>query len=225
MKITAYVKRDPTVQRDDFNRHYLDQVAPQLLSAQPGIRAMTLNLIEDRFSGGLPGEKMGPEQEVVTPDYDAVAEFWIEPTGPKVSQLINDIIQASPGSVDAYWTDEMIEKRTTSEPPMLRLISPCHPRPELTLPEVFQRWNEHVEKALRIHIGMSSYIRNWHRAALTPNAPAFFGTPMLGFQNMDDWQQRFYKDQAGEKEIAEDVSGFVSHFSPLLTRQHTLKQA
>lgn len=225
MKIIAYIKRDPAIPRDEFNQHYLNQLAPDLLAAQPDIRGMTLNLIEDSFSGGLPGEKMGPEQTVATPDYDAVAEFWIESAGPAVSQLVNIIIQASPGRADVYWADEMIEKNTSAEPPLLRLISPCHPRAELTLPEVFQRWYEHVEKALRIHIGMSSYVRNWHRAALTPNAPAFFGTPMLSFQTLHDWQQCFYNDQAGEQEIAEDVSGFVSHFSPLLTRQHILKHA
>ena len=60
-------------------------------------------------------------------------------------------------------------------------------------------------------------------APLSPGAPAYFGAPMLSFQSMSDWQERFYKDEAGRLEIAEDVCTFVSRFSPLLTKEYRLK--
>lgn len=223
MKVISYIKRPEGLSHETFARTLQHDLLPDLLRGRPGIRHCRLNLQSPALAGGLPGEKMGPENTTGQSLYSAVVEYQLEADAHELAACLKVLSRQEPFRADIYWAEPFVEKDEASDAPYLRLISPCYPLSGLTAPEVFQRWGEHVERALRIHAGMSAYVRNWHRAALTPDAPAFFGTPMLTFETRQDWEQRFYIDKAGEREIADDVSSFVGSFVPMLATVHDIR--
>jgi hypothetical protein len=210
---------------EGFRARWRDDILPDLLASQADILRCTLNLVDDALTGGLPGAKMSAEERDAGAIYDMVAEFWTDAAAVRLPSLL-DSLTALPGRLHVYWAEEFIAKDTPeacASTPLLRLISPCWPKAGRALPQIFRHWQEHVEKANRVHIGMSRYVRNWHMGTLTPDAPSYFGAPMLSFQTMEDWTARFYVDGAGADEIAADVGSFVESFTPLLTREYRLK--
>ncbi|MCZ4343290.1 hypothetical protein O4H52_16865 [Sphingomonadaceae bacterium G21617-S1] len=225
IKVISYVLSDNSKPAGLLGSEYTDKFLPSLLSATPEIVGCTANVLNQDLAGGLPGDKMDAEQPSSAHSYEAAIEYWIESTADRMAGVL-DAIEDSPGGQHSYWVRELVAKDTVeaTEKPYLRLISPCLPKTRMPLPQVFQFWCEHVEKANRIHIGMSRYIRNWHEQPLTAGAPAYFGAPMLNFQSQEDWLERFYVDEAGAEEIAADVGSFVDSFTPLLAREVRIKE-
>ncbi|SCW38461.1 hypothetical protein SAMN02927924_00340 [Sphingobium faniae] len=224
MKLIAYGAAADS-DRVAYRKYVHDDILPALIADRPDIAHCTVNLVDDALTGGLPGAKMGAEDVDAGSPYDLVVEFWTSAGATELPGLI-ERVTGLPGRIDAYWVEEFAAKDSVaaqSAPPVLRLISPCWPKKGMALPQVFRHWQEHVEKANRVHVGMSRYIRNWHMASLTPDAPAYFGAPMLSFQTMEDWTDRFYVDAPGGEEIAADVGSFVESFTPMLTREFRLK--
>lgn len=224
MKISIYAAAGAE-DRAAYRSQLLREIVPRVLVGYPDIVRCTVNIVDDELTGGLPGSKMGAEDVETGPTYDAVIEYWIDTTARSTGSIVKALIDI-PGKVDAYWAQVNVAKDSPvarDHPPALRLISPCLPKAGMILPQVYRHWEEHVEKANRIHVGMSRYLQDWHMGSLTPDAPAYFGAPMLSFQTLDDWNNRFYSDPDGAREIAEDVGTFVESFSPLLTHEHRLK--
>lgn len=223
MKICAYAAATDG-DRIAYRNRLKDALLPDLLARHSAIAHCTVNLVDDALTGGLPGAKMGAEDVDAGPTYDAVIEYWLEAPASETAALVAALIDL-PGRIDAYWSEPFLAKDSAAAetPAFLRLISPCYPKAGMPMPQVFRHWQEHVEKANRVHVGMSRYIRNWNMAPLTANSPAYFGTPMLSFQTMEDWTDRFYNDAAGADEIAQDVGTFVESFAPLLMREHRLR--
>lgn len=224
MKICVYAAAAGE-DRIAYRARLKNDILPKLLDSHSDIVHCTLNLVDDELTGGLPGAKMGAEDADAGANYEAVIEYWIDAAASETDTLIKALLDL-PGKLDAYWTEVFVAKDTdvaAERPSFLRLISPCFPKKGMSLPRIRKHWREHVERANRIHVGMSRYIQNWNMATLTPGSPAYFGTPMLSFQSMSDFTDRFYCDEAGAKEIAADVGSFVDSFAPLLTREHRLK--
>ena len=222
MKIMAYITAPSAeAKAETFARGFVDEFLPDLLKSQPEIVRCTANIVDAGLAGGLPGERMEAEHNDSGPNYEVVAEFWLQSAADHLGAIIAAITEAS-GSMDAYWVEEFVCKDTPeakASTPAIRLITPCFPKPHLASPEVWSCWQEHVERANRIHVGMNRYIRNWHRSSLTADAPAYFGSALLSFPTVEDYQERFYKDKDGADEIAEDVARFVDSFVPLFTRE------
>lgn len=225
IKILTYIEPLKGVAAGDFLKDYRSQFVPEILEKYPEIAGCTLNLVDDDYTGGLPGEKMSSEDAEQVSNYVGASEYWIDASPARIGEITQSLLRA-PGRVDAYWVEEHVAKDSpeAAELPVLRLMSPCRPVPGLSALQIFQSWRDHIERANRIHIGMSRYLQNWHMAPLNEDAPKYFGTPMLSFQTLDAWENNFYVDEAGAQEIADDVGSFVESFVPLLTREYRLKQ-
>jgi uncharacterized protein (TIGR02118 family) len=82
--------------------------------------------------------------------------------------------------------------------------------------EQFTRhWTEnHAPLAARHHIGLSRYVQNVVRRAYTPGGGDIDGIAELTFATRDDFETKFFDDDAGRAVIMEDVKRFMQKPGP-----------
>jgi hypothetical protein len=95
------------------------------------------------------------------------------------------------------------------------------------LPEaVAQRlWAHHAGLALRVHVGMDRYVRDWV-TALQPDhlpVPRFHGIAELHFPSVEAMTARWFDSEAGRDAIVHDVGHFLERATRLYTTEHVLK--
>lgn len=197
---------------------YLDAVAPVIL-ATTALQALTVNAVD-----------LHVREMPAPPPYAVVTELWF-PT-------LDDYAIASASwrgpnarlaSVIAYDVSERVEKdhpRTWpagSASPGVKAIYLVRRREELSDGEARRRWSSHAGTAREHHVGMSRYVQNGVRRALTADAPVLHGIAMLHFPTVDDLEQRMYGSEEGRRALQRDVEGLVAEAIPLYTTEHILK--
>jgi uncharacterized protein (TIGR02118 family) len=81
----------------------------------------------------------------------------------------------------------------------------------LTHDEFARHWTEqHAPLARRHHIGLCKYTQNVVVEALTPGGADIDGIAELYFRTREDYETRFYDDDAGLAVIREDVKRFIA---------------
>lgn len=223
-KLLFLVQRE-SLKHQDGRDSYVAKLSSNFLGPRNDILSCTANLIDPDMAAGLPGARIDAEDVAAAAGYTAVieCEFASDQRAPEALAAEASVII---GLADTYLIETSVAKDTAEAravPPAVRVVSPCLGKAGMNTQEAGRRWADHVEKACRVHVGMSRYFQHRHLRALTPEAPPFFGTAMLSFQTLEDLRDRFYCDEAGAREIAEDANSFLDSFSPLMMREHRLR--
>ncbi len=197
---------------------YLANIAPTVL-ASTGLVALTVNVADARPAGAP-----------ASPPYALVTELWY----PALEAYEASAIWRSHeglAALVAYDVSERVQKdhvRTWppgSPSPGVKAIYLVRRRDELSDAQARQRWSSHADIAREHHAGMSRYVQNGVRRALTPGAPLRHGIAMLHFPTLEDLEMRMYDSEEGRRVVQQDVDGLVAESIPLFTTEHILKAA
>jgi hypothetical protein len=88
-------------------------------------------------------------------------------------------------------------------------------------------WTHHAALALRVHVGMARYVRDWVVAEPAGEIPVprFHGIAELHFPSAEAMTTRWFDSEAGRAAIAHDIGHFLLRATRLYTTEHVLKAA
>ncbi len=157
---------------------------------------------------------------------DVVVELW---TRKEPMDWEAEIAAAPLHATAGYEVDETVEKGAGGPPPGpmggINLIAFIWPASGVAMSDIRARYARHAALALRVHVGLDSYSRNWVERISPPSATPYFGVSVLWFATDEDFLERHYDSPAGRAAIAYDVSGFLdlSKILGLVTRSQVLR--
>jgi hypothetical protein len=210
MKIVAFVKTPEGSDLTAFRAAYLESFAPSLLEKQPACSGLTVNVARDT--------------DPKTPSFaDIYVELWV-----KDGQSVRLEDLAPPqGTQYAYRVEERLEKGTAKlrrgRLVGVKALGPLYPLPSLSDEECVSRWDEHVRLALKIHVGMSRYVRDVVKCIGTEGAPHIFGIAQLSFPSEEALRDQFFDKPESVPIIANDVARFVDHYDTAIMDSYVLK--
>lgn len=226
-KHRLFLAAPPDADRAAFRLRMLGEVGPRLLAAVPGLAALSLDLV-DATPAVPPWQRPGEAAAPVEPDFDAVFDLWGAP----------DTLDAALAFLDARTEGltrasarvaETVEKDALARPvgraPGVKFLSLMRFKPDLPEPVAQRLWAHHAGLALRVHVGMDRYLRDWV-TALEPAelpVPRFHGIAELHFPSVEAMTTRWFDSEAGRDAIVHDVGHFLERATRLYTTEHVLK--
>ena len=227
-KHRLFLAAPPGTPRDAFRARIRGEVAPALLRAAPGLDALSVDLVDATPAvppWQRPGEPVAPSE----PPFDAVLDLW--GPEPALAAALAHAAAATPGAPRASArVTERVEKNELPRPagraaPGVKFLSLMTFQEDLP-PAVAQRlWAHHAKLALRVHIGMARYVRDWVEG-LGPDplpVPRFHGIAELHFPSVQAMTEQWFDSEAGREAIVHDVGHFLSRATRLYTTEHVLK--
>jgi hypothetical protein len=156
--------------------------------------------------------------------FDAVVEIWIESEAGAEDLAQRLAAACAPGSsVSSYLCSEIVEKdETGGKPAGVKYIAQLYLFDDLPDSAAQRSWAQHASLALKVHVGMSKYVRNWVIQALSPDALPIQGIVELHFPTMTDMQERWFADDRGRDEIVHDLGHFLKSANRMYTSEHRL---
>ncbi|WP_270938238.1 EthD domain-containing protein [Falsiroseomonas oryzae] len=214
--------------RAAFRQDVLSRVGPGLRQAVPALEALSVDLV-DATPEQPPWQRPGEPAATVEPAFDAVLDLWGDPVVLDdalgwVGAAAGDPLHASARVI------ETVEKDALPRPagqvaPGVKFLSLMTFHDDLP-PAVAQRlWAHHAGLALRVHVGMARYVRDWV-AELAPPAlpvPRFQGIAELHFPSVEAMTAHWFDSEAGRAAIVHDVGHFLARATRLYTTEHVLK--
>src|SRR3546814_21032842 len=91
----------------------------------------------------------------------------------------------------------------------IRLLSPLYPVAGATNEQSVLYWDEHVPLALRVHIGMTRYVRDIVRQVLSDEPSSIFGVASLHFPSDETIRDSFFDSPESIPIHAADLARFV----------------
>jgi hypothetical protein len=214
MKIVALVSAPSNSDRVEFRRWYLHEFAPKLLRHSQ-ITGLAVNVVE-----GV--EAVYPDAKELD-TADIYTEFWILSNGgPPLADMRSPV-----GLEEMYRVEELVEldrrPRSLGRTPGVKVMSTLYPVENVTPEQTRQFWNAHVPLALRVHVGMNAYVREWIEEPLSPARSPIFGIASMHFENLTDMRERFFDSPESIPIHAADVARFVASAAPMITARYVLK--
>lgn len=215
MKLVALVSAPTDTDRVEFRRWYLNDFADKLLRQQSQIRGLAVNVL-DGVEAVYPTAKEADTADIY-------AEFWFP--GNAVPPLA--AIGCPQGREEIYRVEELVEldqrPRTIGRTPGVKVMSTLYPVENVTDRQTRLYWDAHVPLALRVHVGMNGYIRDWIEEPLSVERSPIFGIASMHFANLTDMRERFFDSPESVPIHAADVARFVSSAAPMITTRYLLK--
>lgn len=191
--------------------------AAHALLAQP-LAGLSVNLV-DATPERLPWQRPG-EPAAAEPDYDAVLDLRGEARALDAALDAAGAIAA--GARLAVRVQERVEKdelpRAAGRAPGVKFLSLMRFHEDLPEAAARRLWAHHAPLALRVHVGMARYIRDW----VTSPAP-FHGIAELHFPSTEAMLTRWFDSEAGRAAILHDVGHFLLRSTRLYTTEHVLR--
>ena len=92
----------------------------------------------------------------------------------------------------------------------IKMISLMQRASDISHAQFVQHWTQrHAPLALQHHVGLWNYRQNVVRRAYTPGGRAVDGIAELHFETRDDYDTKFFDDDAGRAIIFEDIPKFM----------------
>jgi len=210
-----------------FRAGMLRDLAPGLLAATPGLAALSVDLV-DATPAVPPWQRPGEQPAPAAPDFDAVFDLWGE--APALADAIAWLDERTAGLARASArVAEAVEKDALVRPPGraagVKFLSLMTFKADLPEPVAQRLWAHHARLALRVHVGMDRYVRDWV-TSLTPQAlpvPRFHGIAELHFPSVEAMATRWFDSAAGRDAIVHDVGHFLDRATRLYATEHVLK--
>jgi hypothetical protein len=214
MKIVALVNAPSGSDRVEFRRWYLQDFAPTLVSRHPQIERLAVNVVDG-------AEAVYPDAKEAD-TADIYAEFWISGAMPPLAEL------SSPsGREEVYRVEELVEldrrPRNLGRTPGVKVMSTLYPVENVSVEQTRQYWDAHVPLALRVHVGMNGYVREWIEEPLSAARSPIFGIASMHFASLADMRERFFDSPDSIPIHAADIARFVASAAPMITTRHLLK--
>ncbi len=213
--------------RAAFRARLLGEVGPALRMAAPGLAALSVDLV-DATPAVPPWQRPGEAAAPVEPDFDAAFDLWGAPDALDAALAFLDARTAGLARASAR-VAETVEKNALARPvgraPGVKFLSLMTFKPDLSEPVAQRLWAHHAGLALRVHVGMDRYVRDWVRA-LAPDhlpVPRFHGIAELHFPSVEAMTTRWFDSEAGRDAIVHDVGHFLERATRLYTTEHVLK--
>ncbi|MCS6933435.1 MAG: EthD domain-containing protein [Acetobacteraceae bacterium] len=125
---------------------------------------------------------------------------------------------------------ETVEKDGLARPPGrpapgVKFLSLLRFHADLPPPAARRLWAHHAALALRVHVGMARYVRDWVEEASPGPSPVgpFQGIAELHFPSQEAMLTRWFDSEAGRAAILHDVGHFLAGATRLYTTEHVLK--
>ncbi|MBB4633838.1 hypothetical protein [Sphingosinicella soli] len=213
MKITAFAQAPEGTDSADYKQWYLQSFAPSLLKSLPldGLAVNVIRRAEALYEGaGAP------------PIADIYSEFWFP------DDLLLPLAEIMPtmGTQQAFEVDERVEKAVLERRPGvmegIKLLSPLYPVGDAPTDQSIGYWDLHVPLALRVHAGMTRYVRDIVVRPLNGASP-IFGIASLHFPSDDAVRDEFFDSPDSIPVHAADLARFVGSVVPMSAISHVLQ--
>ncbi len=219
----------PSADRAGFRASMRAELAPALLAAVPALAALSLDLV-DATPAVPPWQRPGEPAAPAAPPFDAVFDLWGEAAVLDAALAFLDARTAGLARASARMA-ETVEKDELARPagiaPGVKFLALMTFRDDLPEAAARRLWAHHAGLALRVHVGMARYVRDWVEA-LAPAAlpvPRFQGVAELHFPSVEAMTTRWFDSEAGRAAIIHDVGHFLERATRLYTTEHVLKAA
>ncbi len=205
-------ERDPTA----FQKWYLGTCGPQLLGRSSKLRRFLVNLAHQGPEElRRPSDSTDPRAR-----YDLVTQMWFD-TIPEAKSTLDDVAvelsawadqRYSYGVSDTVVLDRRVNHSGSNSG--IKVMRGIFFFDDMPNSAARRSWTLHARLALKVHVGMSSYVQHWVEEKLSPNAPAIRGISELYFASRDDLVERYYDSERGRDEILQDTSHFIQDQLP-----------
>jgi hypothetical protein len=227
-KHRLFLAAGPGEDRPAFRARALDAIGPAVLRAAPALEALSVCLV-DATPAVPPWQRPGEPAAPSVPDFDAVFDLWGAPEALDAALALLDAeTRGLPRA--SVPVAETVEKDALPRPagqraPGVKFLSLMTFKDDLP-PAVARRlWTHHAGLALRVHVGMARYVRDWVEAIApdTLPVPRFQGIAELHFPSVEAMSTRWFDREAGRDAIVHDVGHFLARATRLYTTEHVLK--
>jgi hypothetical protein len=227
-KHRIFLAAPPGLARDRFRTRFLRETAPAVLAAAPDLAAASACVVDATPAvppWQRPGEPVAPSE----PPFDAVIDLWGPGTAlaaalAALGALLPDAPRASARVAETVEKDEL-SRPPHAAAPGVKFLSLMTFRDDLPAPAARRLWAHHATLALRVHVGMARYVRDWVEE-LSPAAlpvPRFHGIAELHFPSVEAMMTRWFDSEAGRAAIVHDTGHFLARATRLYTTEHVLK--
>ena len=224
-KYFIYLTGGDRSRKADFQAEYL-RAAREIAAAAPLGGKLIVNLVE-KTPEGVPFRPVNRHSEVTDPIYDVIAELSppageAEPALAALASCVNDVT-----TTEIYQVEEIIQLDRQAvmlgeRSPGIKYIGRLSFHPDLPASAARRSWDIHVPLALRVHVGMDKYVRNWIVDA-SRGRPAD-GIAELNFPTLDDMLMRYFDSDRGREEIMHDISHFIVSGTRFFTSEFVLRK-
>lgn len=210
-KYFIYLAGGDRSRRSAFQAEYL-RAARQIATTSPQGGRLIVNLVEDT-PDGVPFRPVNTGTEGTDAVYDVIVELSppADEAEPMLATLASCI--ADVATTEIYAVEEIVQlDRQAVIPgersPGIKYIGRLRFHPDLPASAARRSWDIHVPLALRVHVGMDKYIRNWIVDA-SRGQPAG-GIAELNFPTLHDMLTGYFDSDRGQEEIMHDISHFIA---------------
>lgn len=224
-KYFIYLTGGDRSRKADFQAEYL-RAAREIAAAAPQGGKLIVNLVEETPEG-VPFRPVNAHAEAVDPVYDVIVEISppVEEAEPALAALASCVGDVA--TTEIYEVEEIIQlDRQAAVPgersPGIKYIGRLSFHPDLPASAARRSWDIHVPLALRVHVGMDKYVRNWIVDA-SRGRPAG-GIAELNFPTLDDMLTRYFDSDRGKEEIMHDISHFIANGARFFTSEFVLRR-
>lgn len=195
-------------------------------AATPALRAPFHTWMDQEFPARYEGRIAGCTVTLASPSaheaaYDTLVEG--DAASPALLAELREAFTRQGAEMSVYAVRRMVEKAPPApRRDAVKFVACIRPRPDLSPDEIRRRWNAHVPLALRIHIGVSRYVRNWVDDLILSSSPApipYCGIATMAFHTEDDYRDRLYDRPENEQVILNDVATFMAGVDSFLGRE------
>lgn len=224
-KYFIYLAGRDRAQAAEFKADYLEG-ARRAAASDPQGGQLIVNLIEDTPEG-MPYRPASVQPAGVEADYDVIVA--LTPPAERVEAFLEQFSACVPriGLTHIYRVEELVQLDRQNvvvgeRSPGIKYIGRLNFHPDLPASAGRRSWDIHAPLALKVHIGMDKYVRNWIVDS-SRGYPAS-GIAELNFPTLNDMLTRYFDSERGREEILQDTSHFIMSGTRFFTGEYVLRR-
>ncbi|MGE0774387.1 MAG: hypothetical protein AB7G25_14435 [Sphingomonadaceae bacterium] len=227
MKFATFIAAESGAEAGAFHQWLLQAYAASFVQAADGLISAVIRLSVETPTVVRTSGATAKEPEAAHLPYHALLESWFATTEDfrKTARKVEPMLRQRGARFVSYRVTPWLEKdprQAEAGPdgtrPALTLITPVKWLPGLAKSEARRHWDEHVGTALRVHVGLSKYERNWAEEIMSwsDGAEPVDAYADFSFRTIEDYTDRFFPDDGDRLEISQDIANFIASGSVLL---------
>ncbi len=225
MKFATFAAAPDGQDFSGFQHWFLNDYAPAFASAATGLVGAVARLAQPSPSIGRVSA-LGASADPAHLPYHAMLESWFVTAEDfrRTARLAEPLLRERDTRFVSYRTTPMLEKDPRfaeagpdGRRPAMTFITPVTWLPGLLRAEARRHWDEHVSTALRVHVGLSKYERNWVEEVMSwsVGAQPFDAYADFSFRTTQDYLENFFPGDGDRLEITQDIANFIASGSAL----------
>lgn len=226
MKFATFIAAEDGTTIDTFHQWLVDDYAKAFARDADGLISAVIRLSVEP-PAAVRTAVAAKTPEIAHLPYHALIESWFATTEDfrKTARKMEPRLRERGARFVSYRTTPWLEKdprQVEAGPdgtrPVLTLITPVKWLPGLPKSEARRHWDEHVGTALRVHVGLSKYERNWVEEVMSwsVGAEPVDAYADFSFRTLEDYTERFFPADADRLEITQDIANFIASGSALV---------